>query len=109
MILDSFKLTGKVAIVTGCSRGLGRGWHWGWRKPGRMWSEWLRAVWNRPELGSKASAGDSRHPAGSVRKAKALEEIVKNDRPNSVRLHPGQYAGIIRRADAVDFTEKGLG
>jgi 2-deoxy-D-gluconate 3-dehydrogenase len=36
MILDAFKLTGKVAIVTGCRTGLGRGWRWGWRKRGRI-------------------------------------------------------------------------
>ncbi len=29
---NAFSLEGKVAVVTGCDTGLGRGWRWGWRK-----------------------------------------------------------------------------
>lgn len=33
MVLDAFRLEGKVAIVTGCDTGLDKVWPWRWLKP----------------------------------------------------------------------------
>ena len=37
MILDLFRVTGRVAVVTGAGRGWARPPRWPWPRPGRTW------------------------------------------------------------------------
>ena len=41
MILDLFKLDGKVALVTGAGRDWVRRWRLPWPKPEPMWPGWI--------------------------------------------------------------------
>ena len=108
MILERFKLTGKVAIVTGCSTGLGQGMSLGLARGRRGYRRrrlcgsprdqtadrelWAADSWaSRPILPAR-----SRSPALSRRPwtySASIDILVNN-------------AGIIRRADALEFTEK---
>ncbi len=106
-ILDSFKLDGKTAIVTGASRGLGEGMALALAEAGadivavsstpadetRRHVEALgrRCVTITADLGDRAVA---RRVVAKARECFAAVDILVN------------CAGIIRRADFVDFTEK---
>jgi 2-deoxy-D-gluconate 3-dehydrogenase len=106
-ILDSFRLDGKTAIVTGCGRGLGQGISL-----------------------ALAEAGANVFGVGQARQADATGELIKKTGRKFAYLSadlvsqepvPGIFeealrlfgyidilvnnAGIIRRGDAVDFTE----
>ena len=107
MILDQFKLNGKVAMVTGAGRGLGQGYALG-----------------LAEAGADIAAVDVIDQADTVRKVEALGRrvvaisanlMVTTDIPRIVETTLRELggvdilvnnAGIIRRADMVDFTEK---
>jgi 2-deoxy-D-gluconate 3-dehydrogenase len=108
MILDHFSLLDKVAIVTGCSVGLGQGMAQGLAEAGAD----IVGVYNisppdatrayvegigRRFLGIQADLVSTKPIAGiidqAVRTFERIDILVNN-------------AGIIRRAEAVDFTEK---
>ena len=107
MILDQFNLSGKVAIVTGCSTGLGQGMSYGLAEAGADvvgidyvdFPETQATIegMGRRFLGIKADLSSLEPIEGIMQKTlKAfgkLDILVNN-------------AGIIRRADAVEFTEK---
>jgi 2-deoxy-D-gluconate 3-dehydrogenase len=107
MILDQFNLSGKVAMVTGCSTGLGQGMSYGLAEAGADvvgidyvdFPETQATIegMGRRFLGIKASLSSLEPIEGMMQKTlKAfgkLDILVNN-------------AGIIRRADAVEFTEK---
>jgi 2-deoxy-D-gluconate 3-dehydrogenase len=107
MILDQFNLSGKVAMVTGCSTGLGQGMSYGLAEAGAdvvgidyVDSPETQAAiegMGRRFLGIKADLSSLEPIEGIIQKTlKAfgkLDILVNN-------------AGIIRRADAVEFTEK---
>ena len=107
MILDDFNLAGKVAIVTGASRGLGRGMAAALAEAGADiagvghagMSETAAVIQGlgRNFLEIKADLVDSGVVSGIVDKTVArfgkIDILVNN-------------AGIIRRSDAVDFSEK---
>ena len=108
MILDSFKLDGKTAIVTGASRGLGRAMALGLAEAGadvvvvssgEQINETAAMI---QALGRKSIAiqGDliSQKPIPDI-VSKTLAEFGKID----ILVN---CAGIIRRAPAVDFTEQ---
>jgi len=107
MILDSFKLTGKTAIVTGASRGLGQAMAIGLAEAGAdlalvassSTDDTARSIRN---LGRKVCQikGDLLQPGVSdlivqttVKELGGIDILVNN-------------AGIIRRAALIDFTEK---
>ena len=107
MILDQFNLSGKVAMVTGCSTGLGQGMSYGLAEAGADvvgidyvdFPETQATIegMGRRFLGIKADLSSLEPIEGIMQKTlKAFEklDILVNN------------AGIIRRADAVDFTEK---
>jgi 2-deoxy-D-gluconate 3-dehydrogenase len=107
MILDQFNLAGKVAIVTGCRTGLGRGMAVGLAEAGADivgvdrvgMDETKKAV---ESLGRKflpVEADLSAIKAVDSIMARAVETFDKVD----ILVN---NAGIIRRADAIDFNEK---
>jgi 2-dehydro-3-deoxy-D-gluconate 5-dehydrogenase len=107
MILDSFKLNGKVAIVTGCSTGLGQGMCLGLAEAGAdiVGVDYVAA----PE--TKASVEKlGRRFLGMIADLMTiapLEKIVKEAVDAFERLDIlVNNAGIIRREDAIKFTER---
>jgi 2-dehydro-3-deoxy-D-gluconate 5-dehydrogenase len=106
-ILDSFKLNGKTAIVTGAARGLGQGMSLGLAQagadvvavdilPAEDTKKQVEAM-GRKAMTVAANLGDRASIAGVVEQAKKLTghvDILVN------------CAGIIRREDFVKFSEK---
>jgi len=107
MILDDFKLTGKVAIVTGARTGLGQGMALGLAEAGadivgidlNNLGETGKAVEDRGRkfLGIEADLSNIKVIKGivdqTIREFKKIDILVNN-------------AGIIRRTDALEFSEK---
>jgi 2-deoxy-D-gluconate 3-dehydrogenase len=107
MILNDFKLTGKVAIVTGSRTGLGQGMAFGLAEAGadivgvdlNNLGETRKGVEERGRrfLGVEADLSNIKVIANiieqTVQEFKHLDILINN-------------AGIIRRADAMDFSEK---
>jgi 2-deoxy-D-gluconate 3-dehydrogenase len=107
MILEAFKLTGKVAIVTGCRTGLGQGMALGLAEAGAdivgidlnnlgETQEGIRKA-GRLFLGIEADLSNIGVIEGivsqAVRKFGKIDILINN-------------AGIIRRTDALEFSEK---
>jgi len=108
MILDSFKLDGKVALVTGAGQGLGQGMAIALaeagadvagldRGPNMATAESVRALGRRYQeivcdLRQASVAGLNEVVGQVVEELGCLDILVNN-------------AGIIRRAPAIDFTE----
>jgi 2-deoxy-D-gluconate 3-dehydrogenase len=107
MILDNFKLTGQVALVTGCNTGLGQGMAIALAQAGADIvgvnvtdpTETASAVTDlgRKFLDLRANLSDTACLDGVVQQALGLTGAI-NILVNN--------AGIIRRNDAIDFTEK---
>ena len=107
MILDKFRLDGKVAIVTGCSTGLGQGISLGLAEAGAdiVGVDYVEApetkakveALGRQFLGVKADLMTTEPITGIVARTVAafgkVDILVNN-------------AGIIRRADALEFSEQ---
>ncbi len=107
MILDSFQLSGRVAIVTGCNTGLGQGMA---RALAQAGADIVGVNVSEPDetrqqvealgrrfLDLRANLSDISCLEGLVEQAKAFGgrvDILVNN------------AGIIRREDAIKFTEK---
>ncbi|MDR0656524.1 MAG: 2-dehydro-3-deoxy-D-gluconate 5-dehydrogenase KduD [Treponema sp.] len=106
-ILDSFKLDGKIAIVTGAGRGLGQGIALALAQAGAdvmgvgtmeeaeetqtlIKQTWKKFMWKRANLISK-------EPVAGI-----FDEAIKTFGRVDILVN---NAGIIRRADSVDFTE----
>jgi 2-deoxy-D-gluconate 3-dehydrogenase len=105
-ILDLFKLDGKVAIVTGCGRGLGLGIAQGLAEAGAG----VMGVGSAPDAPACRNAvegsGQKFHylPAdlrSQARIPKILEETLRVFGRVDILVN---NAGIIKRADSVDFT-----
>jgi 2-deoxy-D-gluconate 3-dehydrogenase len=107
MILDSFKLEGNVAIVTGCSTGLGQGMCLGLAEAGAdvVGVDYLPAPETRTAV---EKLGRRFHGVVADLLTIAPVERVVNEAVNAFgRLDIlVNNAGIIRREDALSFTEK---
>lgn len=107
MILDQFKLTGKVALVTGARTGLGQGMAVGLAEAGAdiggvdissmAETEKTISALGRKFLGIEANLSDTRTISGIIDRMTAvfgkIDILINN-------------AGIIRREDAINFSEK---
>ncbi len=109
MVLDKFRLNGKVAIVTGCARGLGRGISEGLAEAGAD----IVGVYNQTDpregtqkevekLGRKfiGISADLRYqkPINGI-----VEKAVKQFGKIDILVN---NAGIIRRGESITFSEK---
>jgi 2-deoxy-D-gluconate 3-dehydrogenase len=107
MVLDSFKLNGKVAIVTGCSTGLGQGMSMGLAEAGAeiVGVDYVEA----PETRSMVQKLGRRFH-GIVANLMTMEPVARiMDETEKAfgRLDIlVNNAGIIRRQDAIEFSEK---
>ena len=106
-ILDQFKITGKVAVVTGAGRGLGQGMALALAQAGAdiLAVDIIDSTDTKAQveaLGRKCATF-----AGDITAAGQPEEIVKKAVAELGRLDIlVNNAGIIRRADFLDFSEK---
>lgn len=106
-MLEQFDLSGKVAIVTGCSAGLGQGMALGLAEAGADivdvdyvdFSETQTRIegMGRKFLGMNADLSTPKPIEGIIQKT--VENLGKLD----ILVN---NAGIIRRSDAIEFTEK---
>jgi len=106
-ILDKFRLDGKVAMVTGSERGLGRGMSVALAQAG---ADIVGVTYpdSAPETAADVAAAGRRyfHIQANLMKQDRLGEIV-----DKAVAHYGKIdilvnnAGIIKRNDALDFTE----
>jgi 2-deoxy-D-gluconate 3-dehydrogenase len=107
MILDKFKLTGKVAIVTGAGRGLGQGAALGFAEAGADLA--LVDILNTDETAKRARALGRRV---CQIQANLLERAAARRIADTTIQELGSIdillnnAGIIRRAPLLEFTEK---
>jgi 2-deoxy-D-gluconate 3-dehydrogenase len=106
-ILDLFRLDGKVAIVTGCSRGLGQGMATGLAQAGAgiFGVDYFPDAVETKEKVEKVGAKFSYFSANLLTiepVEKIFAEAVKEFGHVDIVVN---NAGIIKRNDAVDFTE----
>ena len=107
MILESFQLTGKIAVVTGCSRGLGLGMALGLAEAG---ADIVGVASSSLEAARVGVEAVGRHFLGIQADLSVMESIPKVVDETIARFGKIDIlinnAGIIRRAEAVDFSEK---
>ncbi len=107
MILDSFRLDGKVAIVTGCRTGLGQGMAVGLAEAGAdvvgVGSTDLKETQRLVEgLGRKFAAVKA-----NLMEMEAIPTVIEAAINSFGKIDIlVNNAGIIRREDAIDFSEK---
>lgn len=108
MILDQFSLDGKVAIVTGCSRGLGQGMALGLAQAGAdiVGVDYVSESEDTKEK-VEALGRQYKHIQADLTKIDKVDDIA-----NAAVEAFGHVdilvnnAGIIRREDAINFSEK---
>ena len=107
MILDAFNLSGKVAIVTGCSTGLGQGMSYGLAEAGAdiVGIDYVDSPETRETIeGMGRGFLEIKADLSSI---EPIEGIIQQTIDNFGKLDILiNNAGIIRRADSVEFTEK---
>ncbi len=107
-ILDAFKLDGKVAVVTGSNRGLGRGMAVALAEAGAdIVGVSFAAESPETEAAVAATGRQYLHIQADLRSTEPIEQIVKTAvaRFGHVDILVNN-AGTIARNDSVDFTEK---
>lgn len=107
MILDRFNLKGKVAIVTGCSRGLGQGMAVGLAEAGADIIGVGHSVAVETKEKIEALGRKFHHIEADLMKTDKINTIISEtiDVFGHVDILVNN-AGIIRRDDSLDFTEK---
>ena len=107
MILNQFKLTGKVALVTGARTGLGQGMATGLAEAG---ADIAGVDLNNLEETRKIVEGKGRKFLGieaNLSSTNVIEDIINKAIATFGRVDILiNNAGIIRRADAIEFSEK---
>lgn len=107
MILNQFKLTGKVALVTGARTGLGQGMATGLAEAG---ADIAGVDLNNLEETRKIVEGKGRKFLGieaNLSSTNVIEDIINKAIATFGRIDILiNNAGIIRRADAIEFSEK---
>ena len=107
MILDAFKLTGKVAIVTGCRTGLGQGMALGLAEAG---ADIVGIDLNNLGETEKVVRQAGRRFLGieaDLSKINVIADIIDQATKTFSRIDIlVNNAGIIRRTDALEFSEK---
>lgn len=107
MILDAFKLSGKVAIVTGCDTGLGQGMALGLAQAGCDIVSVNRKVPEQTAAGVKSLGRRFLAIQADLSRQEGLEEIVARTVTEMGRVDIlVNNAGTIRRQDALSFSEK---
>ncbi|HBF36307.1 MAG TPA: 2-deoxy-D-gluconate 3-dehydrogenase [Firmicutes bacterium] len=108
MILDKFKLNGKVAIVTGCSTGLGQGMSIAFAEAGAN-IVGVDYVDNSDDTKKKVAAagGQFLYIQANLLTIAPIEGIIKQALDKFGRIDIlVNNAGIIRRVDAIEYSEK---
>ncbi len=106
MILDAFKLTGKVAIVTGCTRGLGQGMAVGLAEAGADIVGIGRSDLAEAKRRVEQAGGKFLGIEGDLSATEIIDHIINTTVDEYGRIDILiNNAGIIRRADAIDFSE----
>lgn len=107
MILDAFKLTGKVALVTGCDTGLGQGMTVGLAEAGCDIVGVNRKIPHETSQRVKALGRRFHAIQADLRDQQQLTTIVDEAVAKMGHLDILiNNAGTIRRCDAIDFSEK---
>ncbi|MDO5521999.1 MAG: 2-dehydro-3-deoxy-D-gluconate 5-dehydrogenase KduD [bacterium] len=107
MILDSFKLDGKVAIVTGANTGLGQGMCVALAEAGAKVVGVARRDCNETEEKVKAVGGEFLYIQADLSSMEPVERIINETvaRFNRVDILVNN-AGIIKREDALEYSEQ---
>lgn len=107
MILDAFKLTGKVALVTGCDTGLGQGMTVGLAEAGCDIVGVNRKIPHETAQRVKALGRRFHAIQADLRDQQQLTTVVDEAVAKMGHLDILiNNAGTIRRCDAIDFSEK---
>lgn len=104
MVLDLFNLSGKVAIVTGSSTGLGQGMSIALAEAGAkvLGVDYVESTETKQKLGDNFE-----FMVTNLLTIDPIEDIVKTAKQKFGRIDIlVNNAGIIKRNDAIDFTEK---
>lgn len=107
MIIEQFRLEGKVAIVTGCSTGLGQGMSYGLAEAGADIVGVDHVDFSETQSRVVGMGRKFQGIMADLASLKPIDSIVGRtvDAFGKVDVLVNN-AGIIRRADAVEFTEK---
>lgn len=107
MILDAFSLKGKVAIVTGCSTGLGQGMAIGLAEAGASIVGVGQSDMSATQQAVERAGASFHGVTANLESIDPVQHIVDE----AVRVFGAVHilinnAGIIRREDSLNFTEK---